>query len=162
MIAIDLIDLYDPLLKNRDTSLRFITHPNDSNNLNFWPLWAAKEAAFKLQRTKQPFRPKTINIQFDSENTFQYHGLKGNIYQSEDWVISTLGDQKIEYVTFDVETDDPSTEIRKKIKEWFFENHQINTFVSSDKSGLPILNHNQSPISITHHGRFMAFAYLPE
>lgn len=162
MISIDLIDLQDPLLKDRTKSIRFISHPEDTPDTNFWPLWTAKEAAFKAERIKQPFNPKSFAIQFKDESSFNWNGFSGKVYQSADWILSMLSDRKIDFVIFDAESNNPSKEIRDKIKIWYSANHQIDTIVSSDESGLPILKHNQSPISITHHGRFMAFAYLVE
>ena len=53
MPGIDLIDLNDPLLRERgENALRLITHEDDElpDSLGFWYLWTAKEAVFKQKR----------------------------------------------------------------------------------------------------------------
>jgi len=159
MIGIDIIDLQDPLLKNRTGSDRFILHPEDRIIRDFWDYWTAKEAIFKCQRKTGPFKPKDIPINFLSDKKFDSEGWRGTVISTEDYCLSLAGVVG-EHCIFNRETSDSSQEIRNKITRWFLEEHHIETSVISDAQGLPILSHNESPISITHHGRFMAFACI--
>ena len=69
MTGIDIVDFHDPLLKNREQAIRFITHPDD-NHEDFWALWTAKEAIFKTYRQIKPFRPKEIPITFNDSLSY--------------------------------------------------------------------------------------------
>ena len=159
MIGIDIIDLHDPLLKNRAGSNRFILHPDDHITRDFWDYWAAKEAIFKCQRKVGPFKPKDIPINFISDKIFHSEGWEGTVISTENYCLSLAGSVTDHFI-FNKQTSDPSLEIRNKISRWFIEKHEIVTSVTSDVNGLPILSHNKAPISITHHGRFMAFACI--
>ncbi len=159
MIGIDIIDLQDPLLKNRTGSDRFILHPEDRIVRDFWDYWTAKEAIFKCQRKPGPFKPKDIPINFVSDNYFHSEGWKGAVISTENYCLSMAG-AATDHFIFTKETPNPSAEIRSKISKWFLEEHQIKTAIVPDANGLPSLSHNKSPVSITHHGRFMAFAFM--
>ena len=159
MIGIDIIDLQDPLLKSRTGSDRFILHPEDRIVRDFWDYWTAKEAIFKCQRKPGPFKPKDIPINFVSDQKFLSEEWKGTVISTENYCLSLAGTVTDHFI-FTRETSDPSVEIREKIAKWFLDEHKIKTSVIADVNGLPVLGHDQLPISITHHGRFMAFACI--
>ncbi len=159
MIGIDIIDLQDPLLKNRTGTARFILHPDEVPDRDFWDYWTAKEAIFKCQRNKGPFMPKNIPINFVSDKNFHSKGWKGTVISTPNYCLSIAGDS-IDHQIFNCDTRNPSDEIRIKISKWFFDELAIQTKVISDANGLPVLSHNHSPVSLSHHGRFMTFAYI--
>tara|TARA_B100000609_G_C17091338_1_gene369477 strand:- start:175 stop:660 length:486 start_codon:yes stop_codon:yes gene_type:complete len=158
MTGIDIIDFHDPLLRNRKHAIRLISHPED-NQEDFWALWTAKEAIFKTYRQIKPFRPKEIPITFNDSLSYTSDDTTGYIHQTTNYLVSIASKaQHQEYVIFERETNSPSNEVRVKISEWFLD-HGIKTEVEQDQNRLPVLTHNQSPISISHHGRYLAFAY---
>ncbi len=164
MIGIDIVDLNDPLLKSRENSLRLISHPQDKikHNTSFWHLWCSKEAVFKVHRNIQPFSPTYIPILFSSNSNFHSDEVKGSVSPSNNYVCSIASTKEnYHYEIFECETSNPSLEIRTLIKQWFKNTH-ITTSVVKDVHGLPMLSHNQSPISISHHGKYLAFAYLTD
>jgi len=164
MIGIDIVDLSDPLFRertNRSLDLisseddQFIDHPK-----LFWLLWSAKEAVFKTKRKITAFAPKNIPIALRKEGgkiKFESGGIEGEILVGEKSIFSIAGDnQAFDYSVVNEKSDNWSTTIRNRITSHFSEKG-ISATVS--KSGqLPMLN-DRLPISITHHGEFAAFAY---
>lgn len=163
MIGIDITDLSDPLLKDREKANRLISNPGDKTQFEhtFWHLWCSKEAVFKAARKKRPFRPASIPIQFTDPKNYISNNLSGMVIENESFVLSvTSFTAEINFQVFQRTSTDPSSEIRDQIRQWFKEKHQTNTSVIKDKNGLPILSHNHSPISITHHGKYLAFTCM--
>ncbi|MEP1094366.1 MAG: 4'-phosphopantetheinyl transferase superfamily protein [Cyclobacteriaceae bacterium] len=164
MIGIDIVDLTDPLFRERTSrSLDLISGENDRlidhPNL-FWLLWSAKEAVFKTKREIKSFAPRDIPISLRKEGSkikFESDGIEGEILVSEKNIFSIAGDnQAFEYSVVNEKSNNWSTTIRKRITTHFSEK---GIAASVTKSGrLPMLN-DRLPISISHHGEFAAFAY---
>lgn len=168
MPGIDLIDLKDPLLHKREQgAIRLITHPGDECpevEHQFWYLWTAKEAIFKAKRDLTNFNPKEIRviIRQDNDNlTFESDDIKGNLIKDGD-VILAIADVDLSNVTYQIlerKTGNDSQEIREEIVKHFQKEYDLTVKVQSDGDGLPILDHLNLPLSLTHHARYMAFAY---
>lgn len=164
MIGIDIVDLNDPLFRERTSrSLDLISNENDrfiDHPKLFWLLWSAKEAIFKTKREITSFTPKSIPIALRKEGTkikFESDGIEGEIWVGEKSIFSIAGENEaFEYSVVNEKSTNWSTTIRKRITTHFFEKG-ISASVSKSGS-LPVLN-DRLPISITHHGEFAAFAY---
>lgn len=170
MFGIDIIDLKDPLLKERTKrSFRLINHPEDlcfESQNSFWLLWAAKEAVFKVNRELVSFVPKKIPIQIKPSNdtiTFHSSGItSGVLFCPEDLIIALASKENISgigYHFFKKETKNESKEARNAIKKFILDQFSIDVNVSQDENGLPVLDYKHLPVSISHHGNFIAFAY---
>ncbi len=166
MIGIDIVDLNDPLFRKRTKrSLDLISNPKDQTIDHpqlFWLFWSAKEAVFKTKREIRSFAPKDIPISLiieDSKIKFDSEGIKGVIQVDENYILSVAGNENgdLEHLVVNENCDDWSDTVRKKIKSHFFKKG-ISADVSRCEKGLPILN-DRLPISITHHGKYAAFAY---
>ncbi|MEP5613498.1 MAG: 4'-phosphopantetheinyl transferase superfamily protein [Cyclobacteriaceae bacterium] len=164
MIGIDIVDLKDPLFRERtNRSLDLISSENDQyidHPKLFWLLWSAKEAVFKTKREIKSFAPREISIVLRKDGSnikFESDGIEGEIWVHEDSIFSVAGDSEaFEYSVVNEKTSNWSATIRKKITKHFSE-QGISASVSKSGS-LPVLN-DRLPISITHHGEFAAFAY---
>lgn len=166
MIGIDLVNLRDPRLKNRDErSLRLISHPEDlypeSPNC-FWWLWTAKEAVFKAQRIpNRSFAPKSIpiQIQISSEKIlFRSQDFKGEIIEQEDLIIAICGKASIEvYWQYNRQnTSNASVDVRNQI-DMYLSAIGCQLTVNTDTSGLPAIS-GDIPVAISHHAGYTAFA----
>lgn len=167
MLGIDIIDLTDPLLKERTKrSLELIQNAEDQTiehpNL-FWLLWSAKEAAFKCRREPLNFAPKSIPIklsQIGEDIFFQSGELEGRIIQNENYILAICSDEmnEVNFEIFDEESKNWNGRIRELIVEFFGTNGAEYT-IGSDELNLPTILPLNQPISVSHHGRFGAFAY---
>lgn len=165
MIGIDIVDLSDPLFRERTSrSLDLIASENDQfidHPKLFWLLWSAKEAVFKSRREITSFAPKNIPIVLTKEGSkikFESDDIKGEIWVDKKYILSIAGEntEPIEFSIVNESSENWSSTIRKRIKTHFSER---GISASINKSGsLPMIN-DRLPISITHHGEFAAFAY---
>lgn len=168
MPGIDLIDLKDPLLHKRDKgAIRLILHPEDKyphDENEFWYLWTAKEAIFKAQRDLTNFNPKDIKvvIQKNGEQlSFTSGEIKGKLLKQGDMILA-LADTRLDQISYEVverQTNDDSSEVRGEVVKHFKNKYDLDVKVKSDGDGLPILDYKNIPLSLTHHARYMAFAY---
>lgn len=166
-LGIDIIDLTDPLLKERTSrSLELILNEEDQtidhSNL-FWLLWSAKEAVFKCRREPLNFAPKSIPIELAIKNeeiTFISETLEGKIIQKENYLLAICGDQlkEINFEVFEEETNHWSEQIRK-LAVTFFESRGFQYQIGSDDLNLPTILPLNQPISVSHHGKMGAVAY---
>lgn len=167
MVGIDVIDLTDPLLKGREKALRFILHSEDTFpdiDSIFWIIWTAKEAIFKSKREIKSFDPKQIQVTiFQSGNQihFSSNQIAGKVLIETDRVIAIAqqANNLISHQVIEKSTANHSQEVRRCIEEHFHQEKSIKLAVSKDANGLPILDYRKLPISISHHGRFLSFAY---
>ncbi|RED98012.1 4'-phosphopantetheinyl transferase family protein [Marinoscillum furvescens] len=168
MIGIDLNDLSDPLLKERDeNALRLITHPED-DFLNlpdfFWYLWTAKESVFKAKRDLASFSPKEIPISFNQNSTekvsFKSGKYAGVVTRDQQLIYSVASHESTSplYQVFERATNDESKEVRDSLIHYLQKNLNIESEIIRDGNGLPILSHQEIPVSFTHHHRFLGFA----
>jgi hypothetical protein len=167
MLGIDIIDLSDPLLKERNNrTLELIKSSNDhliEHSNIFWLLWSAKEAVFKCKREPLVFDPKSIAVTLKSEAdqvSFQSGKIEGSIVQTAEYILAICSD-KFSNLSFEVykeENKSLTNQLRLHIDE-FFKKHNLEIEIGSDDLNLPILLPSMEPISITHHGKFGAFAY---
>lgn len=167
MLGADIIDLNDPLLRERnDRSFGLIRYPQDQpipHPQLFWLLWTAKEAVFKANREIIAFSPTKISINLkDQEGGIIFHSghLTGSFEISHDYILALVSSKK-EDVTLKVykeDTENWSVLIRQKL-ESHLEEMGVEHKIVSDKNGLPILSPGDIPISFSHHGKYGAFAY---
>ncbi len=168
MPGIDLIDLNDPLLRERgENALRLITHEDDElpDSLGFWYLWTAKEAVFKQKRELINFDPKEIPIKvsFDEEDQPVFaSGQIGGRYLVRDNTIvalATLAEENSVLELIRSDTQNQSLKIRESILQYLKVNFNLETSIVSDGDGLPIIKASGQPVSFTHHHHHMAFAF---
>lgn len=172
MLGIDIIDLKDPLLKERTKrSFRLINHPEDiffeSENA-FWLLWTAKEAVFKANRNLVAFTPKEIPVQIkkkkhtDDKITFTSGSLiSGQIFVHDNLIAAIASKENptgIVHHIFSKGTENVSQEARDTLRKFISIQFKIKANVIPDKNGLPVLDFNNQPVSFSHHGGFIAFA----
>lgn len=180
MIGIDVADLQDPLLHHRGTrAFQIIRHPLEPGpekytEIAFWKLWTAKEAVYKALRTTLPFQPNNIQIIFNGDADFTgyckpisnrpYSGTVSSF--SAGCVLAVAHDGEIDIPCFHVvsiNTAPGSKEIRQKAIAHFL--HEFNENVQFDTTAdqLPVIRstttNRQYEVSLSHHGRFGAFAY---
>lgn len=167
MLGIDIIDLTDPLLQERTKrSLKLIQGYEDEvidHPHLFWLLWSAKEAAFKCWREPLNFAPKSIPIKLNlvgNTISFQSKELEGKIICTENHILAICSDEidKVDIVIFDEESKDWNGRIRELIVEFFYKKG-FEYKIGSDELNLPTILPLNEPISISHHGKFGAFAY---
>lgn len=166
MLGIDIVDLQDPKLKERDErSLRFIKHPSDviiEHHQIYWLLWSAKEAVFKCIREANNFSPTSIPVIMEEkekgEICFQSDSLNGKIILSKNYIIAICSDNldNIQFEVIESAAIVDSYSLRKDIND-YFKSQQIE--LGSDDLNLPILLPSKEPISISHHGNYGAFAF---
>lgn len=167
MIGIDLIDLKDPLLKTRERAFRFILHPEDEfpdNEISFWLLWVAKEAIFKTRREVKSFDPKQIRVNIYESGTqmlFSSGKISGEIIVGKEHImaVAQAANNTISYHIREKQTTDDSKEVRQYITDHFTQKKAFQINLTEDQNGLPLLDYRKIPISISHHGRFLSFAY---
>lgn len=168
MIGIDLVNLQDPLLKQRDDrALRLISNPNDhcpEHPLKFWLLWTAKEAIFKVHRQNQPFSPTAISVQitFDfDEILFSSKDISGKIIIESHLVIAICSINGVTPAYQVQKTEDPnlSLAVRIAIQQYFLNKHAQTVTVEQDTDDLPILSPLNLPVSFTHHSGFVGFCW---
>ncbi|GAB4240718.1 MAG: hypothetical protein Tsb0034_17340 [Ekhidna sp.] len=165
--GIDIVDLSDPKLKPRDQrALNKILHQEDlvpDHPYIYWLLWSAKEAVFKSNREAINFAPTLIPIALELVSDsihFTCKNLKGNIVVNDQYILAVCADdpESINYQTF-IDNDGMSGEaLRNKIIQ-FFSEKKLTFDMGSDELNLPILLPSNTPISISHHGIYGAFAY---
>ncbi len=167
MIGIDVVDLKDPLIKSRDPeTFRFIVHTNDqvelirSHPFGFWIIWTAKESVFKALRKDIRFDPLQIPVQFSASDTeyftFQSGTFRGKVHVGNKYVLACCGE--VTYKVAERKSSAPSMEVRTLlIQDYRRETNQVTTIGSFDK--MPVLLPSGMPVSFSHHGRFLAYAY---
>lgn len=172
MIGIDLVDLKDPLLKTRNNRAHSLIHnPQDqalatSEEFGFWYLWTAKEAVFKVARKKTSFAPTKIPVQISQHGNDIYfqseNDVTGCIYTFSDIIISVAHHTSVKEVEFYYTkslSSNLSSEARACLVKYFQEHHHMKVQVVNDDEGFPAFNISNTPISFSHHGRYLAFAY---
>ncbi|MEQ9402698.1 MAG: 4'-phosphopantetheinyl transferase superfamily protein [Cyclobacteriaceae bacterium] len=167
MIGIDIVDLNDPLFRERTPrSLQLILSKDDQlieHPKLFWLLWSAKEAIFKSYRAELTFNPTQIPVKLENNNGdifFSSGKVTGQIFIKDHFILAIAKESGsgISYRIFEENTKDWSNTIREKVTHHFTKKgFQIS--MDRDPIGLPVLAHDRTPISFTHHGKFGAFAY---
>jgi phosphopantetheinyl transferase (holo-ACP synthase) len=167
MIGIDVVDLKDPLIKSRDPeTFRFIVPTNDqielirSHPFGFWIIWTAKESVFKALRKDIRFDPLQIPVQFSASDTkyftFQSGAFSGKVYLSTEYVLACCG--PVTYKVVERKSGTPSMEVRTLLmQDYLRETGNGTTIGTIDK--MPVLLPSEKPVSFSHHGRFLAYAY---
>lgn len=167
MLGIDIIDLNDLLLKERNgRSFDFISNPGDKQIRHphlFWILWTAKEAVFKAKRRDVTFSPTEIPIKLEeSEEGIKFYSgkLTGTFEISDSYILAVAApeDYGITLKVFKEDTTNWSALIREKLVSHLRGNEE-QFEIQNDENGLPILSPGNIPISFTHHGKFGAFVY---
>ena len=166
MLGIDIVDLKDPKLRERDDrSLdliknagdELIDHPNP-----FWLLWSAKEAVFKCRREPINYSPSKIPIKLRKEGeniVFESDELKGEIHSTDEYILALCGDlDQIDYQVFTKKNSNWSEGIRFMVID-FFREKGLDYHIGSDDLNLPVIEPARELISITHHGRYGAVAF---
>lgn len=170
MIGIDVVDLKDPLLQSRDsTSLRFILHAEDQIDLiknhpvGFWIVWAAKESVFKAHRKHIRFDPLQIQVQLLSKDPegfyFESGSLMGKISIFTESVLACCCTvERFIFKVAESNSKDPSQEVRALlIQDYLNQAGEAISIGSEDK--MPVLLPSKTPVSFSHHRRFLAYAY---
>ena len=166
MLGIDIVDLTDPLLKERtDRTVKMIKNSKDVHIEHphlFWILWSAKEAVFKCKREPLNFAPSNIPIQIRKEGgsvLFNSGDIEGKIEITEDYIIAICGDlEEIGFQVFNKPDENWSEGIRKMIID-FFKEKGYDFQIGSDDLNLPTILPAASEISISHHNRFGVVAF---
>ena len=167
MIGIDIVDIRDPLLHPRTADhLRFIKAKGDQypDNIDpillYWIVWSAKEAIFKSKRQLKLFDPKLITVVFSNDLYFSSEELLGTVETTPNYVVATATPPSIELIhqIWMRHQNAPSQKIiRERIIAYF---KPLNIIFTRDENQLPLLCVNEEeefPISLTHHGNYMAF-----
>ena len=167
MIGIDIVDIKDYLLHPRSAEhLRFIKAKDDQYPENidpillYWIVWSAKEAVFKSKRQLKSFDPKLITIAFSHDLHFSSKQLSGTVEVKPNYVVATAAQQSIKLVHqiwMNHQKTDSQKAVRERIITYF---KPLNITFAKDENQLPVLFVNEQkkiPISLTHHGNYMAF-----
>ena len=167
MIGIDIVDIKDSLFHPRTADhLRFIKAKSDhypeniDPNLLYWIVWSAKEAVFKSKRQLKSFDPKLITVVFSNDLHFSSKQLSGIVEATPNYVVATAAPPLMELmhqIWLNNQKAPSRKIIRKKIIAYF---KPLNITLTLDKKQLPLLVVNEEkefPISLTHHGNYMAF-----
>ena len=164
MLGIDIVDLSDPQFKSRDKrSLKLILNKGDQlieHEQIFWLLWCAKEAVFKCHREDIDFSPTSIPIQINNELEFNSGNSSGRIEIRSEYILAVCSDN-LDNIQYEVVKDRKrvnSKNLREIISK-FILNNNLGESLGSDSLGLPIILPSEQEISISHHGRFGAFAF---
>ncbi len=167
MLGIDIVDLRDSKLKNRDErALKLILNEKDeliSHKQIYWILWAAKEAVFKCRREANNFSPTQIQIKLrekEGKISFTSNDLSGKVELTNSYVLSvcTKKLENIKFEIFETEATSNSSSTRGSIVS-FFKTKDIEVSIGADNLNLPTLLPFNEPISISHHGNWSAFVY---
>lgn len=167
MLGIDIVDLSDTNLQERnERSLKLILCDQDQlikHEMIFWLLWAAKEAVFKCHREALNFSPTSIPIRLYSEFDelrFSSGVFQGYLIVNSEFILAICSKDldSIDYETIALEGGTNGNNLRSAIIEYFTKK-KLNLEMGSDDLNLPILLPSKEPISISHHGKFGAFAY---
>lgn len=167
MHGIDIVDLNDPKLKERDErSLKLILHEADNlieHPAIFWVLWSAKEAVFKCNREAINFSPTSIQINLkvsDNQITFTSGSYSGIVLSTEDYILSVCSDQLSEVHHQVISTNElmDGSKLRDEVLAFFTKQH-LDFEMGADDLNLPILLPAKEPISISHHGKWGAFIF---
>ncbi len=180
MIGIDVADLRDPLLHKRGIrAFQMIRHPlerlpGNCPEIAFWKFWTAKEAVYKALRTSTPFLPTTIQIIFSGETDFagrcspvNRHLYTGTIsLLSNGGMLALAHHAEIEppkFAVVSISTAPGSKELRQKAVAHFLQEFNEHVRFGTSANQLPVVqsttNTCQYEVSLSHHGRFGAFAY---
>ena len=167
MIGIDIVDLKDPLLHPRTADhLRFIKAKGDQYPENtdpillYWIVWSAKEAIFKSKRQLKSFNPKLITVVFSNNLYFSSKQLSGTVEATSNYVVATAAPPSMELmhqIWMNYQKASSQKIIRERIIAYF---KPLNTRFTLDENQLPLLCVNEEkefPISLTHHGNYLAF-----
>ena len=167
MIGIDIVDLKDPLLHPRTADhLRFIKAKGDQYPENtdpillYWIVWSAKEAIFKSKRQLKSFDPKLITVVFSNNLYFSSKQLSGTVEATSNYVVATTAPPSMELmhqIWMNYQKASSQKIIRERIIAYF---KPLNTRFTLDENQLPLLCVNEEkefPISLTHHGNYLAF-----
>jgi phosphopantetheinyl transferase len=171
MIGVDIVDLGDPHSRKRnEEDLRFILTSEDllptidDNNLQYWVIWAAKEAVFKAHRELTNFDPKKFHIQFDPkiEDQFSSGEFRGRLTINPNYIFAICAKNlsQAHFEIFESKATDQSSEVRAKFLALFSSQDKITIGVDEDALPIMIQNDQQSQISFSHHGRYLACGYL--
>ena len=167
MIGIDIVDLKDPLLHPRTADhLRFIKAKGDQYPENtdpillYWIVWSAKEAIFKSKRQLKSFDPKLITVVFSNNLYFSSKQLSGTVEATSNYVVATTAPPSMELmhqIWKNYQKASSQKIIRERIIAYF---KPLNIRFTLDENQLPLLCVNEEkefPISLTHHGNYLAF-----
>ena len=167
MLGIDIVDLHDTNLKERDErSLNLILNEKDELMDHpdiFWLLWSAKEAIFKCHREAINYAPKSIPVQLSTEFdqiTFRSGSLRGVIEVNSKYILSICSDD-LDNTTHEVINATETMHgdrLREEIVK-YFQTNDLQFEIGSDDLNLPVLLPSNTPISISHHGRWGAFIF---
>ena len=168
MIGIDVIDLTDPLLQNRKNAMRFILHPEDcypENAQSFWLLWAAKEAIFKAKRESLTFDPRRFPVEITPHKEkygLQTDSFRGELFVTPNAILAVVNNKNSKKPVFEMlEAHDGASpmKVREALEQHLKKMKLIDTKVITSADRMSVLSHNNLPVSFSHHGRYMAFAY---
>ena len=144
------------LIQHEDDQL--IDHPHI-----FWLLWSAKEAIFKCEREPKNFSPTSISVQLaDKEEgiSFTTERFDGKVIITDEYILAICSDQTNEVAFEVIEKDEKEAGgFIRIVIESFFQKQKLRLTVGVDELNLPIIMPYKEAISISHHGRFGAFAY---
>ena len=167
MIGIDIVDIKDPLLHLRTADhLRFIKAKGDQYPENidpillYWIVWSAKEAVFKSKRQLKSFDPKLITVVFSNNLYFSSKQLSGTVEATSNYVVATTAPPSMELmhqIWKNYQKASSQKIIRERIIAYF---KPLNTRFTLDENQLPLLcvsEEKEFPISLTHHGNYLAF-----
>lgn len=143
----------------------------NSSILNAHKLWAIKEAAYKAWKQAIPDLPgvaRRFEVQANfTRVAYQDLTLSVQLIQTQDYIFANCfpHDSRPVYQIQQIqEDDDASEQVRslaiKKVKELVPENTPVH--ITQDHSRVPRINlHTKSrPLSLTHHGRFIAASFI--
>ncbi len=133
-----------------------------------WILWTMKEATYKAHQRRFGLQPKYNPKSFECDtmqksviiDDFEY---EINTSITNEYIYSVAFLSNINYTS---EVFTGKYEAKKRVKELL--NHKsvkaLQIHMDKDTNGIPILKNNHTridiPFSLTHHGKFSAFAIL--
>lgn len=172
MIGNDVVDLKLAHLHskwNKDSFQEKVLHPRELekfkdkalNFQQFWKIWSCKETAYKAHQREFKLKPSINPSQFyvnEINETQSEVKVNQSIYKVESLIqenyIYTFT-QTIDYFSIqNFKVDKPGHQYAYNLNR----NH-FNSIIEKDGNGIPDLkvNFKKYPVSITHHGNFLAF-----
>lgn len=134
-----------------------------------WRLWSLKEASYKLYTQLYPgrfYNPKGFECSLYGQSaTVEFKGFQcyAHTRSTSDYIISeaSLNKKEMGSVIVKLTTTDPKGQ-SEELRDWVLQHLGGAYRFQKNPFDIPVLVHGkeQVPISLTHHGRYGAFALV--
>ena len=130
---------------------------------DFWKIWSCKEVAYKAHQRKFNLKPRLNPFDFSvSETSTSRSEVKIDNYKYE--VASFINPNFIYSIIHTPEAVSSQNFEISSYNSYFkkdLNRNCLNHMLHKDKNGIPYIKINSSfkPISITHHGKYVAFQF---